>query len=81
MKEEIISTGHVGAGVMTLTNRTRTLTQLFIDCAREVAKPLRKKIALGISAAGRSGEYRCPFQRLLLGAERTRRAHCEFSRS
>jgi hypothetical protein len=69
MKEEIISTGHVGAGVMTLTNRTRTLvTQLFIDCAREVAKPLRKKIALGISAAGRSGEYRCPFQRLLLGS-------------
>ena len=53
MKEEIISTGHVGAGVMTLTNRTRTpVTQLFIDCAREVAKPLTKKIALGISAAG-----------------------------
>jgi hypothetical protein len=52
MKEEIISTGHVGAGVMTLTNRTRTpVTQLFIDYAREVAKPLTKKIALGISAS------------------------------
>src|SRR5262245_13154258 len=32
-------------GIMTLRNRTLTpVTQLFIDCAREVAKPLAKKI-------------------------------------
>jgi DNA-binding transcriptional LysR family regulator len=36
-----LESSHVSVGVMTLKNRTLTpVTQLFIDCAREIAKPL-----------------------------------------